>query len=163
MFGRRIEAQRPHGCVEFGDQFVELLVARPETFVPAEAPLTAVDDAYPLAAMAAERPVLDEPKAIGSASTFRASEQRPGPAVPEPDVRQADQLLPVANLDDRVRRVELHHARRAQARDFHAQELVEEPSAVGVLASHSHDDGKASAAATPSANARHSARSRAGL
>jgi hypothetical protein len=29
-------------------------------------------------------------------------------------------------LDDRVRHVELHQARRAQARDFHALELVKE-------------------------------------
>ena len=126
------------GRVEFGDQLVELLVARPETFAPAEAPFAAVDDAYPLAAMAAERPVLDEPKAIGSARAFRASEQRPRPAVPEPDVRQADQLLPVANLDDRVRRVELHHARRAQARDFHALELIEKAAMIGVGAALGH-------------------------
>jgi hypothetical protein len=93
------------GCVEFGDQLVEPLVARPETFVPAEAPFVAVDDAYPLPAMAAERPALDEPRAIGSAPARRAAEKAPRPAVPEPDVRQADQLLPVANLDDRMRRV----------------------------------------------------------
>jgi hypothetical protein len=65
-------------------------------------PFAAVDEAYSLAAMAAERPVLDEPKAIGPTRTFRASKQRPGPAVPEPDVRQADQFPPVANWDDRV-------------------------------------------------------------
>jgi hypothetical protein len=48
--------------------------SRLETFVPAEAPFAAVDDAYPLAATAAERPVLDEPKAIGPASACRAAE-----------------------------------------------------------------------------------------
>jgi hypothetical protein len=47
MFGCRIEARRPRGCVEFGDQLVELLVAHPETFVPAEAQFAAVDYAYP--------------------------------------------------------------------------------------------------------------------
>jgi hypothetical protein len=141
MFGRRIEAQRPRACVEFGDQLVELLVARPETFVPAEAPFAAVDDAYSLAAMAAERPVLDEPKAIGPTRACRASEQRPRPAVPEPDVRQADQLLPVANLDDRMRRVELHHAHRAQAGDLHAEELIEKLAPIGIGAALSHDDG----------------------
>ena len=73
MFGRRIEAQRPRGRVEFGDQLVELLVARPETFVPAEAPFAAVDDAYPLTAMAAERPALDEPKAICPARALSGS------------------------------------------------------------------------------------------
>ena len=137
MFGRRIEAQR-RGRVELGDQLVELLVARPETFVPAEAPFAAVDDAYPLAAMAAERPVLDEPKAIGPARAFWAAEQRPRPAVPEPDVRQADQLPPVANLDDRVRRVELHHAGRTQPWDFHAQELIEKAAMIGIGAAFAH-------------------------
>jgi hypothetical protein len=77
MFGCRIEAQRPRGCVEFGDQLVELLVARPETFVPPEVPFAAVDDAYPLAAMAAERPVLDEPKAIGPHVAHLNSDQDP--------------------------------------------------------------------------------------
>src|SRR5271166_5521015 len=108
-------------------------------------------DIQAVAAFGAQRPVLDEPKAIGPTRAFRASEQRPGPAVPEPDVRQADQLLPVTNLDDGVRRVDLHHAYGAQTGDFHARELVEKPSAIGVLASLSHGDGKASAAATPSA------------
>jgi hypothetical protein len=138
MFGRWIDTQR-HSRVELGDEFIKFLVARPETFVPAEAPFAAVDDAYPLAAMAAERPVLDEPKAIGPTRACRASEQRPGPAVPEPDVRQADQLLPVANLDDRVRRVELHHARRAQPWDFHAQELIEKAAMIGVGAALAHE------------------------
>jgi hypothetical protein len=88
--------------------------------------------------MAAERPVLDEPKAIGPTRAFRASEQRPRPAVPEPDVRQADQLLPVANLDDRVRRVELHHAHRAQARDFDALTFIEKAAMIGVGAALGH-------------------------
>jgi hypothetical protein len=138
MFGCRIEAQRPRGCVEFGDQLVELLVARPETCVPSEAPFAAVDDAYPLAAMAAERPVLDKPKAIGSASACRAAEMAPRPAVPELRVRQADQLLPVASLDDRVRRIELHYSHRAQARDFDALEFIEKAAMTGVGAAFGH-------------------------
>jgi hypothetical protein len=89
------------------------------------------------AAMAAEWPVLDEPKAIGPRA-FRASEQRPRPAVPEPDVRQADQLPTVANLDDRVRRVELHHAHRAQVWDFHALELIEKPAPICVCSTFGH-------------------------
>ena len=83
--------------------------------------------------------VLDEPKAIGLARAFRASEQRPRPAVPEPDVSQADQLPPVAKLEDRMRRVELHHAHRAQARDFHALELIEKPAPIGVGAAFGHE------------------------
>jgi hypothetical protein len=97
-----------------------------------------VDDAYAPAAMAAERLVLDEPKAIGSASALRTAEQRPRPAVPEPDVRQADQFPPVANLDDRVRRVELHHAGRTQPWDFHALELIEKAAMIGIGAAFGH-------------------------
>jgi|HubBroStandDraft_6_1064221.scaffolds.fasta_scaffold229679_3 hypothetical protein len=44
MFGRWIDTQR-HSRVELGDEFIKFLVARPETFVPAEAPFAAVDDA----------------------------------------------------------------------------------------------------------------------
>jgi hypothetical protein len=43
------------------------------------------------------------------------------------------------NLDDRVRRVELHHAHRAQVRDFHALELIEEPAPIGVGAAFGHE------------------------
>jgi hypothetical protein len=75
LFGRWIEAQWL-GRSSLA-KLDELSVARPETFAPAEAPFGAVDDTYPLAAMAAERPVFDEPKAIGPARAFRASEQRP--------------------------------------------------------------------------------------
>ena len=38
MFGRWIDTQR-HSRVELGDEFIKFLVARPETFVPAEAHL----------------------------------------------------------------------------------------------------------------------------
>jgi hypothetical protein len=54
-------------------------------------------------------------------------------------VRQADQLVPVANLDDRARRIELHHAYRAQTRDFHALELIEKAPMIGVGAALAHD------------------------
>jgi hypothetical protein len=47
-------------------------------------------------------------------------------------VRQADQLLSVANLDDHMRRVELHHSRRTQPWDFHARELIEKAAMIGV-------------------------------
>jgi hypothetical protein len=53
-------------------------------------------------------------------------------------VRQADQLLPVANLDDRVRRVELHHAHGAQARDFDALKFIEKAATIGVGAAFGH-------------------------
>ena len=119
-------------------------------------------DADCVAAFDAERPVVDEPKAIGSASALRTTEQGPRPPVPELRVRQADQLPPVANLDDRVRRVELHHAGRAQPWDFHAQELVEKAAVICVGAALAHD-----AEATPrlrqAQSACRSARSRAGL
>jgi hypothetical protein len=52
--------------------------------------------------------------------------------MPELGVRQADQLPPMAKLDDRMRRFELHRARRAQPWDFHAQELVEKSAAICV-------------------------------
>jgi hypothetical protein len=59
--------------------------------------------------------------------------------MPELGVRQRDELLPVANLDDRMRRVELHYAPRAQPWDFHAQELVEKAVPIGVGAAFGHE------------------------
>jgi hypothetical protein len=38
-----------------------------------------------------------------------------------------------------MRRVELQHARRAQAWDFHAQELVEKAAPIGVGAAFGHE------------------------
>ena len=95
-------------------------------------------DVQAIAAFDAVRSVLDEPKAIGPTRACRAAKIAPRSAMPKLGVRQADELVLVAHLDDRVRRVELHHARRAQPWDFHAQELVEKPSAVGVCAALGH-------------------------
>jgi hypothetical protein len=137
LFGRRIEAQR-RGRVELGLHVVEMFVALSKALGSTEAVSAAVPDVHGVAAFDAARRFFDEPKAISPTRAFRASEQRPGPAVPEPDVRQADQLLPVANLNDRVRRVDLHHTRRAQARDFHALELIEKAAMIGVGAALGH-------------------------
>jgi hypothetical protein len=103
-----------------------------------KAPFAAVDDAYPLAAIAAERPVLDEPKSIGSASACRAAEMAPRPAVPELRMRKADELRLVVEWDHGVRRVELDDAAGAQSGDFHAQELVEKTAMIGVGATFVH-------------------------
>ena len=120
--GAGLKRSGPMAASGSGDELVGTLRQRPQERRPAEAPFAAdVDDAYPLAAMAAELPVAlrsakgDWPYEHMSAGCSR---RRPRPAVPEPEARQADQLLPVAKLDDRMRRVELHYARRAQPWDF---------------------------------------------
>jgi hypothetical protein len=73
MFGRWIEAER-HGRFELGDQFVEDPVFGFQAFAAPEPPFGAMPDVQPIATFDAVRPVLDEPKGIGSASAFRAAE-----------------------------------------------------------------------------------------
>jgi hypothetical protein len=86
----------------------------------------------------------------------------PRPAVPELRVRQADQFPPVTKLDDRMRRVERHHAPPAQARDFHAQELVEKAAHICVCSAFGHG-AEATRRPCQAQSGRRSARSRAGL
>jgi hypothetical protein len=137
VWARWIEAER-HSCFELGDQFVEDPVFGFQAFAAPEPPFGAMPDVQPIAAFDAERSVLNEPKAIGSAGASLAAEQGSRPAVPELRVRQADQLPPFAKLDDRMRRVERHHAHRAYARDFDALELVEKPAHIGVCSAFGH-------------------------
>ena len=86
--------------------------------MPSEAPFAAVDDAYRLlAAMAAERPVLDEPKAIGLSRPHVGQRKwlhdPPFQNCVCGSSRSASAGRP--NWMIVMGRVELHHARRAQA------------------------------------------------
>ena len=42
------------------------------------------------------------------------------------------------SLNDGAQGVALHHAHRAQARDFHALELIEKPAMIGIGAAFGH-------------------------